>query len=286
MKPAPFDYDRPTDIEAVLTILAEDGDARILAGGQSLLPMMNFRIAQPSRLIDINRIPGLDYIRDAGGHIAIGALARHNSVKSANLIGEHAPLVAAAYDWIAHHAVRNRGTLCGNLCHADPASEMPAVMQVLNAEMVVRSAKAQRAIPATAFFTSIYETALAPSEMLVEVRIPKAEPGTGWGFEEVSMRRGDFAWATVAATLRLSAGRLVDVRIALAGVGERALRVGTAETALNGQKPGDALFAQVANAAASAINPPETVSVSADYRRDLVRALLPRVLKAAVARAQ
>lgn len=286
MKPAKFDYSRPEDLPTVLALLAEKEDARILAGGQSLVPMMNYRMAQPSHLIDINRVPDIDYIRLEGDMIAIGALARHADVKSAPLIAEHLPIVADAYDWVAHSAVRNRGTLCGNLCHADPASEMPALMQLLDAVMIVASQSGHREVPATAFFTGVYETALQPSEMLSEVRIPVPPTGTGWGFEEVSMRKGDFAWTACAATLRLDAGRITGAHVAAAGIGERSLRLRQAETALNGQAPSDDLFAAVAADAASAMNPADTIGASADYRRDLVRTLIPRVLSAAVTRAR
>jgi len=286
MKPAKFDYSRPEDLPSVLALLAEKEDARILAGGQSLVPMMNYRMAQPSHLIDINRVPDIDYIRLEGDMIAIGALARHADVKSAPLIAEHLPIVADAYEWVAHSAVRNRGTLCGNLCHADPASEMPALMQLLDAVMVVASQSGHREVPATTFFTGVYETAVQPGEMLSEVRIPVPASGTGWGFEEVSMRKGDFAWTACAATLRLEERRIAGAHVAAAGIGERSLRLTQSETALNGQAPSDDLFAAVAADAASAINPADTIGASADYRRDLVRALIPRVLSAAVTRAR
>ena len=285
MKPAKFDYSRPDDLPTVLALLAQTDDARILAGGQSLVPMMNYRIAQPSFLIDINRVAGIDYIRQEGDEIAIGALARHADVKKARLVKDHLPIVAEAYDWIAHAAVRNRGTLCGNLCHADPSSEMPALMQLLDAVMVVASEHATRQIPATAFFTGVYETALRPDEMLTEVRIPIQATGTGWGFEEASMRKGDFAWAVCAATIRLEAGQIAEVRIAAAGIGDRAARLTGAEAALTGQPPSADLFNAVAMDAAESIQPNGSASVSAEYHRDLVRALLPRVLTAAVDRA-
>lgn len=285
MKPAKFEYSRPDDLPTVLTLLAETEDARILAGGQSLVPMMNYRLAQPARLIDINRLPGLDYVRREGDVIAIGALARHADVKGAALVAEHLPLVAHAYEWIAHATVRNRGTLCGNLCHADPASEMPALMQVLDATMVIASRAGQRRVPATAFFTGTYETALNTGEMLTEVRIPIPAGGTGWGFEEVSMRKGDFAWTACAATLRLAEGQITEARVAAAGIGDSAARLGGVEVAINGEAPTPSLFDAVASDAAAAIDPAETPTVSAAYRRDLLRTLLPRVLSAAAKRA-
>ncbi|WP_298970444.1 xanthine dehydrogenase family protein subunit M [uncultured Roseobacter sp.] len=285
MKPSAFSYECPNDLQAALALLASDGDTRILAGGQSLVPMMNYRLAQPERLIDINRLSELDYIRDDGGVIAIGALARHAAIKSSDLIKEHFPIVAEAYDWIAHAAVRNRGTLCGNLCHADAASEMPAIMQILEAELVLLKVGTSRVIAAQDFFLGTYETAIAADEILTEVRIPKPAAGTGWGFEEVAMRRGDYAWCTVVATLRISDGKIAAPRIAMAGVNDCAARLRDAEAALTEQTPGASLFDAVADTVADAATPAESSAGSAAYKRDLIRALLPRVLNDAVTRA-
>ncbi|WP_299499832.1 xanthine dehydrogenase family protein subunit M [uncultured Roseobacter sp.] len=285
MKPSAFHYECPTDLQAALALLASDGDTRILAGGQSLVPMMNYRLAQPERLIDINRLSELDYIRDDGGVIAIGALARHAAIQSSELIKEHFPIVAEAYDWIAHAAVRNRGTLCGNLCHADAASEMPAIMQILEADLVLSKVGTSRVIAAQDFFLGTYETAIAADEILTEVRIPKPAAGTGWGFEEVAMRRGDYAWCTVVATLRISDGKIAAPRIAMAGVNDCAARLSEAEAALTEQAPGASLFDAVADTVADAATPAESNAGSAAYKRDLIRALLPRVLNDAVARA-
>lgn len=282
MKPSAFHYERPENLQAALALLATGGDARILAGGQSLVPMMNYRLAQPACLIDINRVSELDYIRDEGDVIAIGALARHRAIKSSDLIKAHVPIVAEAYDWIAHAAVRNRGTLAGNLCHADAASEMPAIMQILEAELVLSKVGTTRTLPATDFFVGTYETAITEDEMLTEVRIPKPADGTGWGFEEVAMRRGDYAWCTVVATLQISDGTITAPRIAIAGVNDCATRLGAAEDALSGQKPDASLFATIAQDVADAATPAE----NATYKRDLIRALLPRVLNDAVARAR
>ncbi|MEM9778268.1 MAG: xanthine dehydrogenase family protein subunit M [Pseudomonadota bacterium] len=285
MKPSAFHYECPTDLPAALALLAEGGDTRILAGGQSLVPMMNYRLAAPARLVDINRLPDLDYVREDGDSVAIGALARHGEIMAAPLVQTHFPIMAEAYSWIAHAAVRNRGTLCGNLCHCDPASEMPAIMQLLEGQMVLTKAGGSRTVAAQDFFTGTYETVTEADEMLTEVRIPKPAAGTGWGFEEVAMRRGDFAWCTVAATLRVENGRIAGPRIAIAGVGECASRLAPQESALDGQAPGEALFAEVAAAAAAGCAATDSPTVSADYRRDLLKATLPRVLAAAVTRA-
>lgn len=282
MKPSAFHYERPDDLPAALALLASGEDARILAGGQSLVPMMNYRLAQPACLIDINRVSELDYIRDEGDVIAVGALARHGEIKASELINAHVPIVAEAYDWIAHAAVRNRGTLCGNLCHADAASEMPAIMQILEAELVLSKVGAKRTLAATDFFVGTYETAIAADEILTEVRIPKPGPKTGWGFEEVAMRRGDYAWCTVVATLEIEDDTIVRPRVATAGVDDCAARQRAVEDALTGKKPDAALFAEVAATAANAATPTE----NANYKRDLIRTLMPRVLNDAVARAR
>lgn len=285
MKPSAFEYECPTDLKAVLAFLGDGTDTRILAGGQSLVPMMNYRLAAPERLIDINRLPGLDYIREEDGEVVIGALARHGDIKASDLIEKHLPIMTEAYGWIAHAAVRNRGTLCGNLCHADPASEMPALMQVLGATMVVSKASGARHVNAQDFFLGTYETVLATDEMLTEIRIPIPQPGTGWGFEEVAMRKGDYAWCSVAATLRVVGGRITAARIAVAGLADCAYRLKAQESALEGEAPGPDLFETAAKAAAEGADPPDTEHISAEYKRDLLRALLPRVLSASTQRA-
>lgn len=284
MKPAPFDYDRPATLAAVLALLAKnDPDTKILAGGQSLVPMMNFRLVKPERLIDINRLPGLDYIRLEGNEIAIGALARHADIKDSALVTQHVPLMHAAYEWIAHAAVRNRGTLCGNLCHNDPASEMPAIMQVCGAVMVVQSQSKTRRIAAADFFLAMYETAIKPDEMLVEVRVPVATAGQTFGFEEVSMRKGDYAWAVVACTATIAGGKFTNVAVAAAGIGTRAIRLPSAEQAVMGKAATQATCDAAGQAAYDAVQPFGDVANSAQYRRDLVRVLVSRTLAQAAA---
>lgn len=284
MKPAPFHYERPDTLAAVLALLAQkQGETKILAGGQSLVPMMNFRLAKPERLIDINRLPGLDYIRLEGSEIAIGALARHADVKASALVAKHVPLMHAAYEWIAHAAVRNRGTLCGNLCHSDPASEMPAIMLVCGATMVVQSQTQTRRIPASEFFLGLYETAVKSDEMLVEVRVPVATAGQTFGFEEVSMRKGDYAWAVVACLATVTAGKFSQVAVAAAGIGARAIRLPSAEHAVSGKAATQAHCDAAGQAAYDAVDPFGDVANSAEYRRDLVRALVSRTLAQAAA---
>lgn len=280
MKPAPFEYERPTSVDAVLSLLAtRNGGAKIIAGGQSLVPMMNFRVARPDVLVDINRIPGLDYCKIEAAELVIGALCRHAMLASSPLLAEACPLMHEAYQWVAHGPVRNRGTLCGNLCHADPASEMPAVIQAVDAVMVLRSEAGERRLPASDFFQGIYSTATRDDEMLVEVRIPLPPNGQGWGFHEVCVRKGDFAIVAAAATLQIADGRVSGAAIGLCGIGPRAMRMASAERGLLGKSADDATLAEIAVSCAGAVEPNSDIHGSADYRRDLVRALVGRALR-------
>ena len=284
MKPAAFHYERPATLAAVLALLAERADGtRILAGGQSLVPMMNFRLAKPERLIDINRLPGLDYIRREGSEIVIGALARHAEVKASPVVAAGCPLMHAAYDWVAHGAVRNRGTLCGNLCHGDPASEMPAIMLATEATLVARSQAGERRIAAREFFLGMYENALKSDEMLVEVRVPVTAAGESHGFREVSMRKGDFAWAAVATLVTRKAGKLERAAVAAAGIAHRAIRLRAVEDAVAGKAATQATFDMAGQVAFDALDPTGDPANSAQYRRDLVRALVTRTLADACA---
>jgi carbon-monoxide dehydrogenase medium subunit len=285
MKPAPFGYERPTTLNAALSLLKnDDGKSKIIAGGQSLVPMMNFRVVRPDRLIDINRIPELDYHRIEGSQLAIGALCRHTVLKESEVVKNACPLMHAAYQWVAHGPIRNRGTLCGNLCHADPASEMPAVVLATNAVMVLQSSSAKREVPAGQFFLGQYETATADDEMLVEVRIPLARKSQGWGFHEVSVRKGDFAIVAAATTLQTNNGKVQAVAIALTGVGAHAIRLPQAEKALVGGKSEDSAFREVAATCASAVSPNSDIHGSAEYRKDLVKTLVYRALRDACKR--
>ena len=283
MKPAEFAYERPSSIGAVLDFLAQDDEGtKIIAGGQSLVTMMNLRLARPGRVIDINRLPDLDYIRREGDEVAIGALARHADVKASALVEQCCPLMHMAYEWVAHGAIRNRGTLCGNLCHADPASEMPAVALAAGATMVLRSRRGERRVAAADFFQGLFATATRPDEMLVEVRLPVAPAGQKAGFAEVSMRKGDFAWALAAVLLTISDGRIAQVAIACAGVADRALRLPSVEHAITGQRADPATYARAGELARDAVSPFGDVATPAEYRKDLVRSLVERALAAAV----
>jgi aerobic carbon-monoxide dehydrogenase medium subunit len=279
MKPAAFEYERPTTLQAALNLLEDDGgNSKVIAGGQSLVPMMNFRVVRPDRLIDINRISELDYHRIEGSELVIGALCRHAVLKESELVNRACPMMHAAYDWVAHGPVRNRGTLCGNLCHADPASEMPAVVLAADSVMVLRSSKGSRTIPADQFFLGQYETATRDDEILVELRIPTASKGQGWGFHEVNVRKGDFAIVAAAATLHVAAGNVKAISIALAGLGSHAIRLTAVEKAFIGKEATDAAFREAAAACAGSIDPTSDIHGSAEYRRDLARTLIYRAL--------
>lgn len=286
MKPAPFTYNRPDSVDGVLALLAEhQSDAKILAGGQSLVPMMNFRMARPEQLVDINHLKDLNYHRVDGGELVIGALTRHTTLRESAVVKAALPLMSEAYLHVAHGPIRNRGTLCGNLCHADPASEMPAVALATDAVFVLRKKGGERRVAAKDFFKGIYETATQADEMLTEVRIPVAPKGQGWSFHEVSVRKGDFAMAGVGVTVTLSGGKIATVAIALCGIGDTALRLSSVEASLVGATPDAATFAKAAADAAAAIKPQSDVNADPAYRRDLVQTLVAKALAEAAGRA-
>ena len=283
MKPAPFAYERPDTLQAALGLLADQSiETRLLAGGQSLVPMMNFRVARPERLIDINRIAGIDHIAVEDGVLRIGAMARHKDVKGSDLVAQAAPIIPMAYEWVAHATVRNRGTIGGNLCHADPASEMPMLMRLLGAEFVARSAEGKRVIATKDFFLGLYETALEPEEMLVEIRIPAAPEGQGHGFEEVSLRKGDFGYCFVGATARRSGDDFAALSVGIGGVASTAVTLDGVASALKGVAITD--DAAIADAVASDIDGIDMIGdqrVPTAYRRDLAQTLAVRAIKAA-----
>ena len=285
MKPPAFAYERPTSVEATLAALARHGeDAKLLAGGQSLIPMLNLRLLAPKTIIDANRLAELDYIRLEEGALAIGALARHNAVRNAKEVAQHCPLIAEAYRFVSHHAIRNRGTIGGNLCHADPASELPVVALLLEAIMVLRSSAGERRVAAADFFKGPFETAARPDELLTEVRFPVQPEGQGYAFDEVSQRHGDFAIVAAGCTLAVEDGVCRTVRLGYGGVGPHALRNLEAEAALAGQPATSESFAKAAKTATERVRPSSDVHADEAYRRDLVRTLTTRVLVAALAR--
>jgi carbon-monoxide dehydrogenase medium subunit len=289
MKPAPFEYHRPDSVDQALALLAEHGyDAKLLAGGQSLVPAMNFRLAAPAVLIDLNRVPGLDGIAEADGGLRLGAMVRQRAAERSPLVASRAPLLTEALPYVAHAQIRNRGTIGGTLAHADPAAEIPAIMLSLDARFHLRAPGGTRVVSAGDFFTGLFGTALEAEEMLVEVEVPPMAPRAGWAFEEVSRRHGDYALAGIAATVQVDdAGRCQSARIALLSVGDGPVLAAEAAAALVGQEPTDASIRAAAEAAAQRdIDPPGDIHASPAYRRQLVDVLVRRVLPRAFARAR
>ena len=281
MKPASFDYFRAEKIDDALMALAANSESQVLAGGQSLIAMMNLRLAKPGSLIDINRLTDLDYIRPEGDELAIGALTRHTTAATSTVIAEFCPLMTAAYDHIAHRAVRNRGSVGGNLCHADPSSENPAVAIASGATLVLKSAEGERRVAAEDFFLGLYETAAQQNELLTEIRIPKAPAHQGWSFQETSTRKGDFALVGIAATLDCPNGTCTDARIVAVGVGERAMRLDAAEAVITGAAMNDTGLTAAAVAARDSVDPPSDFHADSEFRRDLVFSLTKRALSEA-----
>ena len=286
MKPASFDYIVAESIDMAVASLAEAGaDAKIIAGGQSLVPMLNFRLLRPSLLVDINRIAGLAFIEETDNEIRVGALTRHHQLETSPVIARHLPVLSCAMTHVAHLAIRNRGTIGGSLSHADPAAELPMMALLLDAELHIAAASGKRTVTARDFFLDALTVDLEASDMVTEIALPKLPPGTGWGFEEVARRHGDFALTAVAVTLSVSAGPIVQARIALTGVGPTALRATAAETLLIGHALEPNLTGQVIEAVRAAITPETDLHASADYRRHLAGVLTGRALDAAWRRA-
>lgn len=290
MKPAAFDYRSPATLAEAIALLHgfenEGVDARILAGGQSLIPMLAMRVARPEVLIDLRRIEELQGLREEAGSIVIGAMTSKRRAEDSELIRTRQPLFHAATQLVAHLTIRNRGSVGGSFAHADPASEYPAVALVLDMEMKVAGPAGERVIPAAEFFVTYMTTSLAPGEILTEIRMPVMAVGTGWAIQEHSRRRGDLALAGVAVMLRLVDGVCRDARMAAFGVNPTAVRLRAGEEAIDGQPPGRAVLAAAAAAAARGLEEPMTCShASGEYRRHLVKTLAERCLGEAIERA-
>jgi len=290
MKPPSFDYTDPGSVSEVVSLLDQhDGEAKIIAGGQSLMPLLNMRFARPTVLVDLRRVTELDYIREANGAVSIGATTIQRAVERSEAVARHQPMLHAAMGFVAHPQIRNRGTVGGSLAHADPAAELPTVAVALDAEMHVAGPAGTRVVPATDFFVTYLTTSMEPAEMLTEVRFP-ARPGgrSGWSFQEIARRHGDYAMAGIAATLTLGDGdRCTDARIVLFGVGATPVRARGAEQALAGERVGATLVERIASAIGGEIDEPLTdVHATAEYRRHLACVLTRRALSEALARAQ
>jgi carbon-monoxide dehydrogenase medium subunit len=273
VKPAPFAYAKARSVEDAVKLLGEHGDnARLLAGGQSLMATLNMRLSQPSILIDLNTIPGLDGIALHGGDVAIGAMVRHAAAAKSAVIAKHAPLIALALPHIGHPAIRNRGTIGGSIAFADPAAELPACFLALGGEAEIAGKGGGRWVRADDFFKGLYETAIGPDEMLTAIRLPGATPDMRYGFSELSRRHGDYALAGLAASARANGGGLKDVRLAYFGVGLVPVRAGGAEKALAAGSIDDAV-----KALATDLNPPDDIQESGAVKLHLAGVLLRRV---------
>ena len=286
MKPAAFRYHAPKTLDEAVALLAEVAadDGRVLAGGQSLVPTMAFRLAKPSHLVDINGVAALHRLTVADGKLCIGACVRHAAFHEPVCEGPLGTLLADVVRHIAHYPIRNRGTLCGSLAHADPASEWCLVLAALDGEVLAKSARGERVIASRDFFKGIMTTALADDELLVEARLPLLAADTRCGFYEFSRRAGDFALAAALATYSIEAGKIVAPRLAIGGAEVKPRRIGEAERALDGAVPGDAAFRAAAAAATAAVDPMEDIINTAAFRRDLVLAVTRRALERAAAK--
>lgn len=279
MIPARFDYEVAESVEHAVALLAADADARLLAGGHSLLPALRLRLARPSMLVDVGRITDLAYVRDAGPHLAIGALARHKDVAGDALLREHCAIVAHTAGQIGDPQVRHRGTIGGSLAHGDPASDLPAVMLALGADLVAHGPDGERVIPASAFFTGPFETALAAGEMLTEVRVPKLATTTGWSYLKAHRRAQDWATVGVAVVVHRANGGVDAASIALVSMGGTPLRAAAAEDALTGGSS----VAEAAAVVTDGTAPPSDHAGSAEYRAHLARVLATRAIEQALA---
>ena len=280
MIPAAFDYEVAESVDHAIEFLGADGDAKLLAGGHSLIPALKLRIARPSKLIDIGRLGDLSYVRDAGTQLAIGALTRHKAVRDDPLLQEHCPIVSTTAGMIGDPQVRHRGTIGGSLAHGDPASDLPAVMLALGAEMTIRGANGDRVVPAAEFFTGVFETAVGPGEVLTEIRVPKLGASTGWAYLKLNRRAQDWATVGVAALVHRDNGNVAGASIALTSMGATPLRAKAVEDALaSGAKPADA-----AEHTADGTDPSSDHAASAEFRAHLARVLGRRAIEEALTR--
>jgi carbon-monoxide dehydrogenase medium subunit len=276
------EYEAPTTVAEAVDLLAEHQDeASVLAGGQSLIPLMALRLARPEVLIDINGLTELSGVSVTGGWVAIGAITREYMAEESETIADTVPLLAAALPLIGHEAIRSRGTIGGSLAQADPAAELPAVARALDAEFVVRSSSGERVIPAAEWFEGYLATSRRPDEILVEVRFPAAGPDCGVAFQEVARRHGDFAMVGLAASLTLTDGVISDARLAFAGAADVPVRAADAEDLLVGMRPSTELFEEAARRATAGIDPPADLHGSSEYRKKVAATLVRRGLRAA-----
>ncbi|PYO59076.1 MAG: molybdopterin dehydrogenase [Candidatus Rokuibacteriota bacterium] len=285
MKPVAFDYHAPATVEGAIALLTRyGGEAKLLAGGQSLMPLLNFRLSRPAALVDLNAIPSLDYIREENGEVRFGAMTRQRTIEFSPLVRQRLPLLTEATALVGHLPIRTRGTIGGSLAHADPSAEYPAVLAALDGTVVVRSPRGERALRPAELFQSYLTTSLGPDEILVEVRLPAMAAGAGFAFEEFSRRHGDFAIVGIAATLVGDGQRCAMARLATAGAGPVPMRLRSAEEILERDGLSEAAVEAAARRAAELVEPDSDIHASAAYRRNLTRVLTGRALRRAKAR--
>jgi carbon-monoxide dehydrogenase medium subunit len=286
MIPGAFDYLAPASVEETVALLAQHGeDAKVLAGGQSLIPAMRFRLASPTLLIDINNLTELEYVREENGHLAIGALAREVMLEDSAAVARAFPLLADAARVIADPLVRNRATVGGNIAHADPANDHPAVMLAYGAQVLARGPNGTRTIPIDDFFVGMFETSLQPGELLTEIRIPRPPAHSGGAYVKNERKVGDYAVSAVAVQLVMNGSAIGSARIALTNVNSMPMRAVNAERALAGQTPGDDVLEAAGRAAAAECDPSADLRGSVEYKRDLTRVLTKRAIRKALERA-
>jgi carbon-monoxide dehydrogenase medium subunit/6-hydroxypseudooxynicotine dehydrogenase subunit alpha len=286
MKPPLFEYHDPSAVEGALDLLAQHGeDAKVLAGGQSLVPLLNFRLASPDHLIDLGRVPALAYIRRRDGVLRIGTMTRQATLEASPLVAEHWPLLTGALGFVAHAQIRNRGTVGGSVAHADPAAELPVAFTVLDATFHLRSRNGTRSVGWRDFFITHLTTALEPEELLVEIEVPPVPPGTGWAFTEYSRRHGDFALGGAAALLTIEDGVCRRARLGLLAAADTPLRAEAAERVLGGKTITAEVAAEAARAAVVDINPTGDIHGSSEYRKQLIEGMVRRAIEQATERA-
>ncbi len=285
MKPAAFEYFAPDSVGEAVDLLSAHGDqAKVLAGGQSLVPLMNMRLARPGVIVDINRIQALEYIIAAPRALRIGALTRQRAAETSRLVAEWCPLLRDALSLVGHVQIRNRGTIGGSIAHADPAAELTTVLTTLGGEVTAHGPGGTRAIAAPDLFVTYLTTSLDAREVLTEVRFPTLPPGAGWSWMEIARRHGDFALAGVGVVLALRGGMITDARIGLTGVGPTPVRASNAERLLTGRAPSEALWAEAADAVRAAVEPDSDIHASAEYRKHVAGVLTQRALREALTR--
>jgi carbon-monoxide dehydrogenase medium subunit len=287
MIPPPFDYHAPKTLPEALALLGRLGEeAKVLSGGQSLLPLLKLRFAQPAHLVDIGRIPGLDYLEEKDGYLRIGALVRESALEASPLVRSKYPILVDTAAVIADPIVRNLATVCGNLAHGDPANDHPATMLALGAEVVITGAAASRTVPVAQFFTGLFSTALAPSEVLTEIRVPVPPAGSGGAYAKLERKVGDFATAGAAAFLVLKGGVIERAGIGLTNLGPTPVKAAEAERHLAGKKPEEGAFAEAGRLAAAASSPSADRRGAVDYKKEMARVLTVRALRRAARRAE